>query len=135
MVNIIHILSNGLLSNEGSMVSSLDFRILYFLKSAHFVPKIDMIGVLRGINKTAIQVKYFSVNNFCQFNTQATARRGWRDQAGPPTVPRVRSGGHRAPGTFKPLHHCSKEGLGTRILHIQNGDWSSKENVPDPYLH
>ena len=87
MVNIIHILSNGLLSNEGSMVSSLDFRILYFLKSAHFVPKIDMIGVLRGINKTAIQVKYFSVNNFCQFNTQATARRGWRDQAGPPTVP------------------------------------------------
>ena len=33
-----------------------------------------MIGVLRGINKTAIQVKYFSVNNFCQFNTQATAK-------------------------------------------------------------
>ena len=59
MVNIIHILSNGLLSNEASMVSSLDSRILYFLKSACFVPKIDMIGVLRGINKTAIQVKYF----------------------------------------------------------------------------
>ena len=82
MVNIIHILSNGLLSNEGSMVSSLDFRILYFLKSAHFVPKIDMIGVLRGINKTAIQVKYFSVNNFCQFNTQATAKERLKGSGG-----------------------------------------------------
>ena len=80
-----------------------------------------MIGVLRGINKTAIQVKYFSVNNFCQFNTQATARRGSDGSTNRP--PGSGQGATAHSGHLNPYITAAR-----RLAHSQR----SKENVERP---